>query len=35
MKHEFNRNEDWMKLAVSQMRSRFEQVCQGGGSTLR
>ena len=31
MKHEFNRNEDWMKLAVSQMRSRFEQVCQGGG----
>lgn len=31
MDFEFNRNEDAMKLALSEMRKRFEQVKQGGG----
>jgi len=28
---EFNKNEDVMKLALSQMRKRFEQIRLGGG----
>jgi 3-methylcrotonyl-CoA carboxylase beta subunit len=28
---EFNKNEDGMKLAVSQMKHRFAQICLGGG----
>lgn len=31
MNLEFNKNEDAMKLAVSQMRHRFEQIALGGG----
>jgi 3-methylcrotonyl-CoA carboxylase beta subunit len=31
MNLEFNRNEDWMKLAVSQTRQYFEKIKQGGG----
>jgi 3-methylcrotonyl-CoA carboxylase beta subunit len=31
MNIEFNRNEDWMKLAVSQTRQYFEKIKQGGG----
>jgi acetyl-CoA carboxylase carboxyltransferase component len=28
---EFNKNEDVMKLALGEMRKRFEQIRQGGG----
>jgi acetyl-CoA carboxylase carboxyltransferase component len=31
MSRVFNRNEDWMKLAISQVRNHFEQICLGGG----
>jgi acetyl-CoA carboxylase carboxyltransferase component len=31
MNLEFNRNEDWMKLAVSQARQYFEKISLGGG----
>ena len=31
MNIEFNRNEDWMKMAVSQTRQHFEKIKLGGG----
>ncbi|WP_315816266.1 hypothetical protein [Paraflavitalea speifideaquila] len=31
MNLEFNKNEDIMKLALSQLRQRFDQVALGGG----
>ena len=31
MTPEFNRNEDWMKMAVSQAKQHFEKIKMGGG----
>ncbi len=31
MNPEFNRNEDWMKMAISQARQHFEKIKMGGG----
>ena len=33
MNTEFNRNEDWMKLLLSNIRQQYEQIKQGGGKT--